>query len=154
MGRICSVCLSSDILCGGCAKKMEKGLISEMDIAVSRALFKAGLDAEFIKVIDDKKHTLLIADSKNSGLIIGRGGRNAKKISQIMGKDVRVIEQVNDEKKLMEKIMSAPVLGINKIYGKSELYKVRMERRFKKRVEGLTPILSKAIGKEVKLVFE
>ncbi len=142
------------MLCGGCSKKLEKKMISELDINVSRALFKLGFDADFAKSIENEKYVLLLADRKNSGLLIGRGGRNAKRLSIMLGKEVRVIEQMDDERKLIEKIISTPILGINKIYGSSELYKVRMEKRFKNRVESLVPLISKAINKEVRMVFE
>jgi transcription antitermination factor NusA-like protein len=152
--KICSVCLNSDLLCGGCSRKLEKRIITETDVNVSRAVFKLGFDAEFLRSVDSDKCIVLLADSRNSGLLIGRGGRNARRLSIMLGKDIRVIEQINDERKLIEKIINTPVLGINKIYGKSELYKVRLERRFKNRVENLVPLVSKVINKDVTIVFE
>ena len=152
--KICQVCLSSDILCNGCGKKLEKGLMSETDIAISRAIFKLGLDAEFSKSAGHSNCIIVLADSRNSGLLIGRGGRNAKRLSTMLGKELRVIEQTGNEKTLIEKIVSAPILGINKIYGRTELYKLRIERRFRKRVEGMAPLLAAVLGKEVRMVFE
>ena len=119
-----------------------------------RAIFKLGFDAEFSKSVADERYMLILADKRNSGILIGRGGKNAKRLSIMLGKEVRVIEQTDDERKFIEKMISAPVLGINKIYGKKEFYKVRMERRFKQRVEALAPLLTKALNKEVTLVFE
>lgn len=152
--KICTVCLKSDMLCSGCGKRLEKNMISETDIALSRALFKLGFDAEFLKSIDCDGYVVVLADRKNSGLMIGKGGRNAKRLSLMLSKDVRIIQNVQDEKKLMETVISAPILGINKIYGKTEMYKLRIERRFKNRVEALSPLVSKVVNKEVRMVFE
>lgn len=133
---------------------MEKGAISGLDVGVSRALFRLGLEADFSRSVEDDSRILLFADKTNSGMLIGRGGKNAKRLSIMLEKELRVIEQTDDERKLIEKIISAPILGINKIYGKSELYKVRMEKRFRQRAESLVPLVSKAIGKDVRMVFE
>ncbi|MBI4154236.1 hypothetical protein HY501_02790 [Candidatus Woesearchaeota archaeon] len=151
--KICSVCLKNDILCTGCSKRLESGKISRADIDVSRAIFGAGLDADFMRAFHASGCLAIVADSVNTGLLIGKSGRNVNKLTKAMGMEVRIIEHMNDEKKLIEKAISAPILGINKSYGKYEIYKIKLEKRFRKR-ENLMPLVSQLLNKNVKFVFE
>jgi transcription antitermination factor NusA-like protein len=154
MTKICSICLKNDFLCNACSKKIQAGAVSEADVALSRALFKLGIEANFMKSVDAVNHVIVVSDKGNSGLLIGRAGRNAKRLSTMMGKNVRIIEHVNDEKMLIERVLGNPVLGINKIYGQNELYKIRLENRFKKRTDKMDSVVSKLLGKNVKFIFE
>jgi len=152
--KICSICLKNDLLCNACNKKLESGSISQADVAVSLALFRLGIPSNFIKAFDAKERIVIVADKKNSGMLIGRGGRNAKRLGTMLGKNVRIIEHVNDEKKLIESVISSPILGINKIYGNNEIYKIRIEDRFRRRVDNMSGVVGKVLNKNVKFVFE
>lgn len=152
--KICGICLKNDFLCNACRKKIDSGQVSKGDVTVSRTLFKLDIFANFIRSIETKDCIIIVADKKDAAILIGRGGRNAKKIAQALGKNARIIEQVDDEKKMIENIISRPVLGINKIYGDGETYKVRIENRFRKRVGEMSPMVAKVIGKNVKFIFE
>ncbi len=152
--KICSVCLKNDFLCNACNKRIASGHVSKTDVEMSRALFKLGIDADFIRSLDAGDYYVVVADKKGSGVLIGKGGRNSRRLTTVLGKNLRVIENVSDEKNLIEKIVGAPVIGINKVYGTKELYKVRVETRFRNRVESLSPLVSKIMDKNVKFVFE
>ena len=152
--KICGICLKNEFLCNACRKKIESGVVSKTDVSISRSLFKLNIFANFIRSIDAKNHIVIVADKKNSGLLIGRGGRNAKKLGTLLGKNVRIIEHVDDERKLIENVINSPILGINKIYGNNETYKIRIESRFRTRVDGLSGTVGKVLDKNVKFVFE
>jgi len=152
--KVCLICLKNDFLCTGCRKKLENNSISNTDISLSRALFRLGINARFIKSFDTESYVVVLSDKANSGLLIGRAGRNVKRLCMMLGKDIKVIEHTRDERKFIENILNTPVLGINKIYGNNELYKIKVENRFRRRVENLSPLLSKVLEKNVRFVFE
>ncbi len=152
--RICNVCLKNDFLCNACNKKVVSGHISKTDVDVSRAVYKLGIDADFLKSLVTDDYYVVVADKSNSGLLIGRGGRNAKRISTMLGKNLRIIEHTNDEKDLVENIIGVPVMGINKVYSGKESYKIRVDPRFRKRAESLSPLVNKILNKNVKFVFD
>ena len=154
MPKICNVCLKNDFLCNACSKNLLSGKVSALDVSLSRAIYRLGLETDFNRAMDAGDYMIVLADKSNSGVLIGKGGRNSKRLGIMLEKNVRIIEDVNDEKKLIESIVSAPIIGINKVYGKEESYKVRMEKRFKDRVGGMSPVLSKAVGNEVRMIFE
>src|SRR3989344_6309223 len=45
--KICKVCLSSDILCAGCSRRLEDGKITKTDIDISRAIHKISREKDF-----------------------------------------------------------------------------------------------------------
>ncbi len=150
MAKLCAVCIKSDILCSGCSKRLEKGEITKTDIDVSRALEKLGVAVNYAKVIEDGKTIIIIANQKTAGTIIGRGGKNTKKMAEMLGKEVRVIENASS-KEMIEKIARSPIIGINIVYAGREKYRIRMHRT-KQRVS--TELLSALLGKSVEVVFE
>ncbi len=150
MATLCSVCLKSDILCSGCSKKLEKGEITKTDIAVSRAMANLGVSADYVKVVEDAKSIIIIVEKKDVGTIIGRGGKYTKKMSETLGKEIRIIENA-DKRQMIEKIVRSPIIGINIIYAGSEKYRIRMHKT-KQQVS--TEILSAILGKSVEVVFE
>jgi transcription antitermination factor NusA-like protein len=150
--KICSVCLKSDILCPGCNKKLNTGAITKTDVDIVRSLFKLGIETDFIRSVDIGP-VFILATKPQAGLLIGRSGRNAKRLGIMLGKDVRIIENTNDEKTLIERILGVQVLGINKVYGAKEIYKVRLERKSRFRV-GDASTVAKILDKNVQFVFE
>ena len=149
MSKLCAVCLKSDILCSGCQKNLEKGKISNTDIAVSRALTKLDVAVNYVKVVEDEKSIIIIADRENAGAIIGRRGKNTKQLSQTLVKEVRVIENANN-KQMIEKIARTQVIGINIVYPDGK-YRIRMH---KTRLHVSTELLSAILGKNVEIIFE
>ncbi|MCX6815786.1 MAG: hypothetical protein NT120_02960 [Candidatus Aenigmarchaeota archaeon] len=152
--KLCSMCIKSDMLCNACNKRVESGLISKSDVAVSRALHKLHFDCDYMKSFETDGTLVILADRKATGLLIGKAGKNVNKLSTALGKQVKVIEHMTDEKKFIEKIIGGSVLGINKVYGQNEIYKIRVENRMRKRTQNMAPIVSKVLDKNVKFVFE
>ena len=150
MAKLCAVCIKSDILCSGCSKKLEKGEITKTDIDISRALTKAGVVADYVRVVEDAKSIIMIVEQKDIGTIIGRAGKNTKQLTQMLRKEVRIIENGN-KRQMIEKIVRSPIIGINIVYAGREKYRIRMHRT-KQRVS--TELLSAILGKSVEVVFE
>ncbi|NYZ79148.1 KH domain-containing protein [Candidatus Micrarchaeota archaeon] len=162
--QICELCMKSNVLCSGCDDKLKKGKISEMDVKISRLLYKLKdkynlQNAGFTKAIDLGR-VVLVLTNKDVGLLIGREGKVVAEISQAVGKKVRIAEMSGDIKKTIADIVApAKILGINKIYRKEgNLYKVRFSRREIKQlpvdINTLEKALKSLLGSEVMIVFE
>jgi transcription antitermination factor NusA-like protein len=156
--------MKSNVLCSGCDEKLKKGKISELDVKISRLLYKLKdkynlENANFTKAIDLGR-VVLVLTNKDVGLLIGREGKVVAEISQAVGKKVRIAEMRGDIKKTIADVVApARILGINKIYRKEgNLYKVRFSRREIKQlpvdINTLEKALKSLLESEVMIVFE
>jgi transcription antitermination factor NusA-like protein len=158
--KICKICLQSDFLCSGCSSKLENNQITKTDVAIERALYNIAkdqkkFDADFLKSIELPEKVIILVDRKHVGSIIGKAGNNIVKLEKTLGKKVKVLEYTNDEKEMIKNIVGAPILAINKLYEKEESIKVRIERRYEKRVDkSAGEIIKNVIGKHASIVFE
>jgi transcription antitermination factor NusA-like protein len=152
MPKICAICRKSDMLCQGCNKLLEDKKITRTDVELTRALEKLGMDVEFSRTLDYPARIIIIA-GKDSGRIIGRQGRTALQLSKLLGKEIDIIEE-GDEKKMIEKMLRVPTLGINKVYGQEEKLRIRVERRFRLRIKTDSSLISKVLSKPVEIIFE
>ena len=148
----CSICINSDILCSGCQKKVEIGLISKTDVEVSRALAKTvNVRTDFVRATEHKNQLIIVCEKKDAKLIIGRGGKNVREASKILGKDVRVVEK-SDEKKMLEDLLGTPVIGINIVYP-DEIRRIRIDKRFRK-LRADSVMLEKIMDSKYEIIFE
>ncbi|USG98972.1 KH domain-containing protein [Thermococcus argininiproducens] len=164
---ICEVCLKTeDILCPADEKKLQEGVISEMDVRISRMLYKllGDVDVEFKKAVEAGDLVVIMVGEGNVPLVIGKGGKNIKLLMRELGKRVRVIEGMEikgteDIKKLaIDLLYPASVFGVNVVYAPAgQYYKVLILRRDKQKLperqEILENILSKIVGSDVKISF-
>jgi transcription antitermination factor NusA-like protein len=165
---ICEVCLKTDgILCPADEKKLQEGLITELDVKVARLLYKllGDVNVEFKKAVEAGDLVVIIVGKGDVPIVIGKGGKNIKILVKELGKRVRVIEgieteTIDDLKKLATDLFyPASVFGVNIVYkpGGEHSYKVLVLGREKKRLpekpEILESILSQITGKNVKISF-
>jgi transcription antitermination factor NusA-like protein len=162
--QICELCMKSNVLCSGCDDKLKKGKISEMDVKISRLLYKLKdkynlENADFTKAIDLGR-VVLVLTNKDVGMLIGREGKVVAEISQAVGKKVRIAEMSGDIKKTIADVVApAKILGINKVYKSGGyVYKVRFSRREIKQlpvdINTLEKALKSLLDSEVMIVFE
>ena len=152
--KICSVCLSSDILCSGCLRRLEKGEISRTDVELSRALHKIG-GIDFLQTFEEDGRLFVVVESAHAKKFIGPGGKNIRKISELLGRQVKLMEKASgSEKHIIEKLIGEPVHGVNKVYAGGEFFKIRVERRFARNVMPLKDVIGKVLNKKVSFVFE
>lgn len=126
-GRICSVCLNSDILCAACRKKVGNGEVSETEIRVLKALgdvsksFRPLAEVEIKKVIEGGKTIVLVTRKGDAPRVVGKKGVMAKKLSRIVGRPLRVVDESDNMKEFIEGLISpVPVIGINVVYSDGE----------------------------------
>ena len=107
---ICSVCISSDILCTGCEDKLKSGVISQGDIDLARTLIKLSEThpvlehSEFKRTVSFKELFLVVVPKGMAGTFIGRKGALIKEISDQLGqRRVKVVEETPNPKDFVEK---------------------------------------------------
>ncbi|NJE62312.1 KH domain-containing protein [Thermococcus sp. 21S7] len=165
---ICEVCLKTDdILCPADEKKLQDGVISELDVKVARLLYKliGDADMEFKKAVEAGDLIVIVVGEGDVPITIGKGGKNIKALMRELGKRIRVIEAVevkgtDDVKKLATDLLyPAGVFGVNVVYkpGGGTYYKVlvlnRDRRKLPEKAEVLESILSQITSREVKIFF-
>lgn len=161
---ICELCAKSTILCSGCEDKLEKGKISELDVKISRTLYKMKdkynlNEVSFNKAIDLGRVVLLLTTT-DVGMLIGKEGKVVAEISQAVGKKVRIAEMGKDIKKTISDVITpAKILGINTLYkGGEKTYKVRFSKDEIKQIpidiNTLEKALKSLLESDVKIAFE
>ncbi|NJE30803.1 transcription elongation factor NusA [Thermococcus sp. 18S1] len=165
---ICEVCLKTDdILCPADEKKLQDGVISELDVKVARLLYKliGDADMEFKRAVEAGDIIVIVVGEGDVPITIGKGGKNIKALMRELGKRIRVIEAVevtgtDDVKKLATDLLyPAGVFGVNIVYkpGGGTYYKVlvmgRDRKKLPEKADVLESILSQITGAEVKINF-
>ncbi len=134
---ICEVCQKTDdFLCPADEEKLKRGEISELDIKISRLLYKLdrmyriGDTVEFVKAYDMRSFILLLVRGE-IGRLIGRGGKVLRALRQALGKPVRIVEiDVLPKKSVQDLFGNVRVLGINIVYRpEGKVYRILIPRR-------------------------
>lgn len=158
--KICKVCLNSDMLCSACSKGVESGAIKKVDVDLSRALFRLGkengYDIDFLESSESNGKLFVVVPSAHAARFIGPGGRTIKKLAEAVGRPIKMLEKAEgSEKHVIEKLIAAQIIGINKVYSAGgEATKIRIDRRYMKNVQPLDGIVGKVLGKKISFVFE
>ncbi|KUH32827.1 transcription elongation factor NusA [Thermococcus celericrescens] len=165
---ICEVCLKTDdILCPADEKKLQDGVISELDVKVARLLYRliGDADMEFKRAVEAGDIIVIVVGEGDVPITIGKGGKNIKALMRELGKRIRVIEAVevtgtDDVKKLATDLLyPAGVFGVNIVYkpGGGTYYKVlvmgRDRKKLPEKADVLESILSQITSREVKIFF-
>jgi transcription antitermination factor NusA-like protein len=162
---ICRPCAIGNSLCPACQAKLSSGEISELDIEVSRIIYKVNEFynlslASFTHAIDVGEQVIIFTDGE-PGVLIGRGGRVISAISSALGKRARVVSQSPDARRMLEDlIFPAKIIGINESYSASGeswlLIRVKKEglKLARMDISKLEPIVSRWMNKPIKFAFE
>ena len=147
------------MLCSACNRKLESGEIKRIEVDLSRAMHnfgrEKGFDMDFLSALEKNGKVFVVVESRHASKVIGPGGRNIKKISEMIGRQMKLLEKAEGtEKHVIEKMIGAPVIGINKIYSGGESYKVRVEKKYMRSVQPVMDIVGKVLNKKMSFVFE
>ncbi len=140
-------------ICSICAKRLEAGEITDNDVKISRCL--AGIDdgLAYMKSFEAGGRVYILVEEPAMGKVIGRAGKNVKKLAETLKKDVKVLQK-EDEKTMLEKALNTPVNGMNKVYGENEFYRIRLDRKARRRLKaGFEKVVESIVGKS-EIVFE
>jgi len=153
VSKICKICLNNDILCQACNSRLEEGKITQLDVNISRILHNLGVGAEFVKAVNNGM-IYILADKRNSRLLIGREGRTSKKLESELKAKVRIIENAED-RGVIERVLGTNIIGINILYSPKETYRIRLQRVFRNRVKDEhVAAINSLLGKNYELIFE
>lgn len=161
---ICEICAKTETLCSGCKEKLGKEKISELDVEVSKLLYKINekhniSEASFVKALDLGRMIIILTEG-DVGILIGKEGKVVSELSQSLGKKVRIAEYTGDLKKSIADIVTpARLVGLNKLYQKGkETYRVRLLKSeislLPLDINTLEKVLHSLVGEEVKIAFE
>ena len=153
MSMLCAMCRKSDMLCSGCQQKLDRGEIRQTDVELIRAINKIQLDAEFIRSVEGERKIYIIAKKEDSRKLVGREGRNVNQLSKLLKKDIQIVKK-DEEKKMIENILSVPIIAINIIYSSDEIRKIRIEKSLRNKIKASENDLEKIFDKKYKIVFE
>jgi len=161
---LCEVCLSSDILCQGCAGKLQTGELSQMEVDVSRFVFGLSdklhsLKEATIRKIIDGDVMLIVAAKGDGAKLVGKGGAEVKALAKQWGKSIRVLEENEFRQFVSELLHPLTVTGINRLYTPDgEILRVRLPAAQKPRSiitpEGFGTMMHKLYGQKTELLFE
>jgi len=131
---LCKVCLESDILCNVCDEKIKRGNFSKQELDTFRKLHELSKSIKVLNEIEirrilGKDRLLIITRKGDAPKLIGRNGRVVKKLSNILKKNIKVMEENDDIKTFVQDIVyPVPVLGVNIVYGKNKIWIVRLSK--------------------------
>jgi len=161
---LCEVCLSSEILCQGCAGKLERGELTQTEVDVSRFLWNMGdklhsLREATIRKIIDSDVLLIVAGRGDGAKVVGKGGAVVKALAKRWGKSIRVLEENEFRPFVAELLHPLTVRGVNTLYTPDgEVLRVRLPAAQKPRSmitpEGFSAMMQQLYGRRAELLFE
>ena len=161
---ICDICLRSSMLCSACNEKLKNGLITEADVKASRAVFEESGRMNTLRgvtirrVIETPRNLVIIPQKGDASKMIGRGGMVSRKLTERLGKNVRVVEVAADMKDFIENIIfPVKVSAMNVLYAEEgECTKVIIPDLSRSPVpeDTLREVLEDLYGKRIRFVKE
>ena len=163
---ICNVCLNSDVLCSQCSEKLEEDKISELDIEVSRKLKELSNDHGSLRdstiegTYQAENVVVIITGPGDGAKVVGRSGEIVKKVADKVGKPIRVVENSENDRDVINGLLSpGEIQSINTVFkpeGQSK--KIVVDEQFEDKINMNQKELEEAIqeitGTDYELAFE
>jgi transcription antitermination factor NusA-like protein len=146
-----------------CNKKLADGEITKLDVEIATILYKINERhnlslAEFSKAYE--LEGVVIIESSNPSVLIGKKGKIISLISSALQKRVRIIRSNSDIKtKIVDIVAPIKVIGLNSYWTKGiERVRLILEKKPEQNIyigeETLKTILKKWLKKEVDIIYE
>jgi len=163
LNPFCAACLEGEAPCAACAPRLAEQGFVELDYRFAKALHSLRRDypldeAGFERTLEFVPFTAVL--TKTPSALIGKGGRVAKRLAEILGKPVKIVDSgASPEKQFNELMLPVRVLGVNKVYSPAgERVKIRIRRdeahRLPVRVQDAERLARKFFGENSELVLE
>lgn len=164
--KICKVCSLSGIYCDSCEEKVSKGIISSTEIEISKSLYEIeekfkelkNVSLDIVCEIDEKNVVILITSPISNPLFLAT---LSKFLSSKIGKNVKVIENTSDMKKLFSQFFApVRVISITQIWlpGNNYEYSVRISKNDLKKIPAdikkIEHALTNLISSKIRIVSE
>ena len=164
---ICTIDVKSGFLCSRCQDKLDKGLITQLDIDIAKELlsledkFPGLKEVEFKRAVDTGSMVIIIVGHGNSSDIFGSKSKVVKELEKRFNKKFRVIEENSNIRRTIEDMVSpAALLGINTLWlpdGSLEK-KVRLSLSDSKKLPAEIQVVEETVkvltGEKIRIVFE
>ncbi len=135
-------CVKSGILCRRCEEKLEKGLVTELDLKVIQKIVEMEKgnpvlqDVTYHRAVEADGMMAILVDRKDLPRLLGGGARVVKDLGETFGKRVKLISYGGDDREFLEDLFSPlSILTINTIWipdGSTETKVILTGRRPKK----------------------
>lgn len=116
-------CVKSGILCRKCEEKLEKGLVSELDLKVIQRMVELEkdnptlTDVSYHRALEADDMMVILVDRKDMPKMLAGGAKLVKEIGATFGKRVKLISYGGDEREFLEDLVSPlSILTINTVW--------------------------------------
>jgi transcription antitermination factor NusA-like protein len=116
-------CVKSGILCRRCEEKLEKGLVTELDLKVIQRMVELEKeypvleDVTYHKAVEADDMMAVLVDRKDLPRLLGGGARVVKDLGETFGKRVKLISYGGDDREFLEDLFSPlSILTINTVW--------------------------------------
>ena len=164
---ICSIDLKSGFLCARCQEKLDKGLVTQLDIDMAKELLSLedktpGLkEVEFKRAVDTGSMIVVVVGQGNLPITLESKGKIVKELEKRFSKKIRVLEENSNIRRTIEDLVTpATLLGINTLWlpdGSLEK-KVRLRlndpRRLPTDIRVIEETVKSLTGERIRIVFE
>jgi len=149
---VCTFDLKTGIFCERCEEKIRRGEVTELDIKIMKALleleknFHQLQSMSYVKSVDTKDAIVVVLRDGNLSAMPQHSLASIKrKLSDILGKNVKIVEDAADIGRFLEPLVApARIVAINKIWLPDNSTEIRVilddERSLKLSVESLQEI--------------
>ena len=160
---VCEVCLLSGMLCRSCNERLERGEVSETDIAVSRTVMKLSertmslRDVTIIRTAATKDLMVIVCGRGEAPRFIGTGGSNVRKLEREFGKQVKIVEETSDTGDFVrELVRPARIIRSGVLYrnGRERIKIVIGKGRANIPENDIREIVDILLGKEIEIFYE
>jgi len=163
---ICNVCLKSDVLCSQCSEKLEDDEITDLDIKVARKLKELSnehgslRDSTIEGTYKAKNVVVIITGSGDGAKVVGRSGEIVKKVAEEVGKPIRVVENSENDRDVINGLLSpGEIQSINTVFKPDgESKKIVVDEQFEDKInmsrDELQEVIQEITGTNYGLAFE
>ncbi|MGA3296440.1 MAG: hypothetical protein ABSD41_03210 [Candidatus Bathyarchaeia archaeon] len=116
-------CVKSGILCRRCEEKLQKGLITQLDLKVIQKFvelekeYPVLQDVTYHRSVEAADMMAVLVDKKDLPRLLGGGAKVVKELSQSFGKRVKLISFGGDDRAFLEDLFSPlSIFTINTIW--------------------------------------
>ena len=116
-------CVKSGILCRRCEEKLERGLVTELDLKVIQRMVELEKeypvleDVTYHKAVEADDMMAVLVDRKDLPKLLGGGARVVKGLGETFGKRVKLISYGGDDREFLEDLFSPlSILTINTVW--------------------------------------
>jgi transcription antitermination factor NusA-like protein len=116
-------CVKSGILCRRCEEKLQKGLITQLDLKVIERIVELEKDhpvlqdVTYHRSVEAADMMAILVDKKDLPRLLGGGAKVVKELSQSFGKRVKLIGFGGDDRAFLEDLFSPlSIFTINTVW--------------------------------------